>query len=132
MDIILVTGSAGLIGSESVKFFCEKGFTVVGIDNDMRKVFFGEEASTKWNRDLLLEKYKDRYIHYSIDIRNEKDVSNIFKDYNSDIRLIIHAAAQPSHDWAAKEPFTDFTINANGTLNLLENTRELCPEAVFI
>jgi len=132
MDIILVTGSAGLIGSESVKYFCEKGNTVVGIDNDMRKVFFGEEASTNWNRDLLIEKYKEQYIHHSVDIRNEKDVSNIFKDYNSDIKLIIHAAAQPSHDWAAKEPFTDFTINANGTLNLLENTRNLCPEAVFI
>jgi len=132
MDIVLVTGSTGLIGSESVKYFCEKGNTVVGIDNDMRKVFFGEEASTNWNRDLLIEKYKEQYIHHSVDIRNEKDVSNIFKDYNSDIKLIIHAAAQPSHDWAAKEPFTDFTINANGTLNLLENTRNLCPEAVFI
>jgi len=132
MDILLVTGSAGLIGSESVKYFCELGYTVVGIDNDMRKVFFGEEASTKWNRDLLIEKYKEKYIHHSVDIRDEKDISNIFKDYNSDIKLIIHAAAQPSHDWAAKEPITDFTVNANGTLNLLENTRQLCPEAVFV
>jgi len=132
MDIILVTGSAGLIGSESVNFFCEKGFTVVGIDNDMRKVFFGEEASIKWNRDLLLEKHKNKYIHHSIDIRNENDITNIFEDFNSDIKLIIHAAAQPSHDWAAKEPITDFTVNANGTLNLLENTRKLCPGVVFI
>lgn len=132
MDIILVTGSAGLIGSEAVTYFCESGYTVVGIDNDMRKFFFGEEASTKWYRDKLLEKHKDKYIHHSIDIRNDRDVSNIFEHYNFDIKLIIHAAAQPSHDWAAKNPHMDFTVNANGTLNLLENTRKLCPDAVFI
>ena len=132
MNIILVTGSAGLIGSESVRFFCERGYTVVGIDNDMRRVFFGEDASTDWNRDRLLHEYGDRYIHHNVDIREQKAITNIFKTYNSDIDLIIHTAAQPSHDWAAMDPFTDFTVNANGTLVLLENTRKICPEATFI
>jgi len=132
MNIILVTGSAGLIGSESVRFFCERGYTVVGIDNDMRRVFFGEDASTDWNRDRLLHEYGDRYIHHNVDIREQKAITNIFKTYNSDIDLIIHTAAQPSHDWAAIDPFTDFTVNANGTLVLLENTRKICPEATFI
>ena len=132
MTIILVTGSAGLIGSESVRFFCDRGFTVLGIDNNMRQVFFGAEASTEWNRDLLLEHYSDRYIHHNVDIRNREAISQIFKQYNTDISLIIHTAAQPSHDWAVKDPYTDFTVNANGTLVLLENTRQHCPEAVFI
>ena len=132
MTIILVTGSAGLIGSESVRFFCDRGFTVLGIDNNMRQVFFGAEASTEWNRDLLLEHYSDRYIHHNVDIRNHEAISQIFKQYNTDISLIIHTAAQPSHDWAVKDPYTDFTVNANGTLVLLENTRQHCPEAVFI
>ena len=132
MTIILVTGSAGLIGSESVRFFCDKGYTVVGIDNNMRENFFGKGASTEWNRDLLLEKFEEKYIHHSIDIRDQQAISNLFKTYGKDISLIIHAAAQPSHDWAASDPYTDFTVNANGTLILLENTRHLCPEAVFI
>ena len=131
MEIVIVTGSAGLVGSEAVRFFCEKNFCVIGIDNDMRKVFFGEEASVKWNQKILEERYP-QYKHYDIDIRDQKDVESIYKEYNKDISLVIHCAAQPSHDWAAKEPFTDFTINANGTLNLLENTRNYCPEAVFI
>lgn len=132
MTIVIVTGSAGLIGSESVRFFCEKGFTVVGIDNNMRETFFGKEASNEWNRDRLLQEYKSRYIHYPIDIRNRKAIANVFNIYGKDIDLIIHAAAQPSHDWAAREPYTDFTVNANGTLVLLENTRLVCPNAVFI
>lgn len=132
MAIIFVTGSAGLIGSESVRFFCDRGFTVVGIDNNMRKVFFGEDASTDWNRDRLLEEYSDKYIHHDVDIRDQKEIAKIFQIYGKDIGLIIHTAAQPSHDWAAKEPHTDFTVNANGTLVLLENTRHACPEAVFI
>jgi CDP-paratose 2-epimerase len=126
---VLITGSAGLIGSESVRFFAEKGFNVVGIDNDMRKYFFGDEASTEWNNNLLKEKYKN-YRHYEADIRNNEDIEKIFKEHKFD--LVIHAAAQPSHDWAAKEPFTDFTVNANGTLVMLENFRKYCPEAVFI
>jgi CDP-paratose 2-epimerase len=132
MNIILVTGSAGLIGSESVRFFCERGFTVVGIDNNLRKIFFGEDASTDWNRDRLLRDYREKYIHYTVDIRDHKDITKIFKTYGKDIRLIIHAAAQPSHDWAARDPYTDFTVNANGTLVLLENTRQICPNAIFI
>ncbi len=135
MQIVLVTGSAGLIGSESVKFFCEiceKGFTVVGIDNNLRSFFFGDDASTQWNRDRLIERYDDQYIHYDTDIRNEQTIAEIFKKYSSDISLIVHTAAQPSHDWAAKDPYTDFTVNANGTLVLLENTRQHCPQAVFI
>jgi CDP-paratose 2-epimerase len=132
MSIILVTGSAGLIGSESVRFFCELGFTVIGIDNNMRQVFFGEEASTEWNRDRLRQDYGDHYIHYDIDIRDHDAISKVFKTYEKDISLIIHTAAQPSHDWAASDPYTDFSVNANGTLVLLENTRQHCPEAVFI
>jgi CDP-paratose 2-epimerase len=132
MVLVLVTGSAGLIGSESVRFFCEKGFTVVGIDNNMRQVFFGEDASTEWNRNRLLQDYGDQYIHHQIDIRDHEAISQIFKTYNQEIGLIIHTAAQPSHDWAAKDPYTDFTVNANGTLVLLENTRQHCPEATFI
>lgn len=132
MSIILVTGSAGLIGSESVRFFYDRGYTVVGIDNNMRKVFFGEDASTDWNRDQLLHDYGGRYFHHEVDIRDQEAITNIFKTYNKDIDLIIHTAAQPSHDWAAREPYTDFTINANGTLVLLENTRQICPEATFI
>ena len=125
----LITGSAGLIGSEAVRFFSEKGFSITGIDNDMRKAFFGEEASTKWNRDLLIKDIKD-YTHFEIDIRNKEDVYSLFKETKFD--LIIHTAAQPSHDWAASDPETDFTVNANGTLVLLEAFKKYCPEAVFI
>lgn len=132
MNIILVTGSAGLIGSESVRFFCERGYTVVGLDNNMREIFFGKHASTEWNRDRLLQDYGDQYIHHNVDIRDRKAITRIFETYSHDIKLVIHTAAQPSHDWAAKDPHTDFTVNANGTLVLLENTRQICPEAVFI
>lgn len=127
---ILVTGCCGLIGSESVRFFIEKGMDVVGIDNDMRKYFFGDEASTKWQGDLLKEKYGKKFKLFEVDIRNNEEIKKIFKEYSFD--LIIHTAAQPSHDWAAKEPITDFTINANGTLILLENFRKYCPKATFI
>jgi CDP-paratose 2-epimerase len=132
MTTVIITGSAGLIGSESVRFFAEKGFHIIGIDNDMRSVFFGESASTSWNRNLLQEKYGDRYHHYNLDIRDREAIENLFNKYSSDIKLIIHTAAQPSHDWAARDPHTDFTVNANGTLVLLEATRQYCPEAVFI
>ncbi len=132
MNTVLVTGSAGLIGSESVRFFCDRGFKVVGIDNNMRQVFFGKDASTEWNRDRLIQDYGNQYIHHNVDIRDHEAISRIFQTYNKDVSLIIHTAAQPSHDWAAKDPYTDFTVNANGTLVLLENTRQHCPEAVFI
>jgi len=126
----LITGSAGLIGSQAVEFFIEKGFKVVGIDNDMRAYFFGQEASTQENKTRLEEAFGDKYIHLDIDIRDKTKIEETFKKYPFD--LIIHTAAQPSHDWAAKEPFTDFEINANGTLNLLEYCRMYSPGAVFI
>lgn len=132
MPTVVVTGSAGLIGSESVRFFAHLGFTVIGIDNDMRAYFFGQSASTTWNRNLLKETYGDRYLHFDADIRDRAAIETIFKDHSSDISLIIHTAAQPSHDWAASDPHVDFTVNANGTLVLLEATRQFCPNAVFI
>ena len=131
MKTAIITGSAGLIGSESVRFFADKGFQIVGIDNDMRKVFFGEDASTSWNSDRLKEEIHE-YVHFDMDIRDEQKIERLFSKYNKDIELIIHTAAQPSHDWAARDPFTDFTVNANGTLNLLEMTRQYCPDAIFI
>lgn len=130
MQTALITGSGGLIGSQAVKFLSEKGFKIVGIDNDMRSYFFGDEASTKWNINKIKESLEDNYTHYNVDIRNNDDIEKIFKKYEFDI--IIHTAAQPSHDWAAREPFTDFTINANGTLVLLENMRKYAPKATFI
>ena len=132
MKIVLITGSAGLVGSESVRFFCERGFTAVGLDNNMRQTFFGKEASTEWNRNRLLETFPEQYIHYDVDIRDHDAVKRVFEEYGKDIDLIIHAAAQPSHDWADSDPYTDFTVNANGTLAMLENTRQFCPQATFI
>jgi CDP-paratose 2-epimerase len=131
MSIILVTGSAGLIGSESVEFFCRLGYLVVGIDNDMRASFFGSEASTRWKRDQLVHDFPT-YVDYHADIRDHAAIEAIFREYATDLSLIIHTAAQPSHDWAANDPFTDFTVNANGTLVLLEYARRFCPQAVFI
>ena len=131
MKIALITGSGGLIGSEAVTFFVDKFDLVIGIDNNLRQYFFGKEASTDWNRNRLSEKFLN-YKDYSVDIRNYSDLEVIFKKYGTDISLIIHTAAQPSHDWAAKEPLTDFSVNATGTVNLLELTRLYTPEAVFI
>ncbi len=131
MNIALITGSGGLIGSESVTFFSQHFDKVIGIDNDMRSYFFGKEASTDWNVQNIRSKV-DNYEHYSIDIRNHEDLERVFEKYNTDIKLIVHTAAQPSHDWAAKEPLTDFAVNATGTINLLELTRQNCKEAVFI
>ncbi|MFC1868332.1 NAD-dependent epimerase/dehydratase family protein [Thermodesulfobacteriota bacterium] len=131
MEIALVTGSAGLIGSEAVRFFSKKGFKVVGIDNDMRKAFFGKDASTDWSRKKLEEEIPD-YSHYNADIRDEEKIISIFKEFGTDIKFILHTAAQPSHDWAAKNPYMDFSINATGTLVLLENTRKYSPDALFI
>ncbi len=125
----LITGSAGLVGSESARFFSKKGFDIIGIDNDMRKSFFGEDASTLWNRGLLQEEIPS-YAHMDIDIRDKAEIDNIFKNNTFDI--VIHAAAQPSHDWAASDPETDFTVNTNGTLVLLEAFRKYSPGAVFI
>ncbi len=131
MSIAIVTGSAGLIGSETVKFFADKGMEVVGIDNDMRRQFFGASASTNWVRDQLVESVSD-YEHLEHDIRDIEAMEALFKKYGKKISAVIHCASQPSHDWAASDPFTDFTVNANGTLNLLEMTRRYCPESVFL
>ncbi len=131
MKIALITGSGGLVGSESVSFLHQKFDLIIGIDNNLRAYFFGEAASTDWNVSRLKEQFLN-YKHYDVDIRHFEKLENIFREYNKDISLIIHTAAQPSHDWAAKEPLTDFTVNANGTVNMLELTRLHCPEAVFI
>ena len=131
MNIALVTGSAGLIGSESVEFFSDKFDRIIGIDNNMRKYFFGADASTEWNRNRI-EELIPNYKHHDVDIRDYDSLENIFSEYGKDISLVVHTAAQPSHDWAAKEPLTDFGVNANGTLHMLELTRQYCPQAVFI
>lgn len=128
---MVVTGSSGLVGSETVKFFHDKGFDVVGIDNNMRRYFFGEDGSVQWNT-RLLQASLPRFQHHSIDVRDSEAVARIFAALRDDIFAVIHAAAQPSHDWAAKEPVTDFTINAQGTLVMLENVRHHCPDAVFV
>src|ERR1044071_6587312 len=131
MGKIIVTGSAGLIGSETVKHFASEGYNVVGIDNDMRSHFFGAEASTRKTRDLLV-KTVPGYEHHHLDIRDAKGVLELFRSHSNDIAAVVHTAAQPSHDWAARDPQTDFTVNANGTLNLLEAAHEFCPEAPFV
>ncbi len=128
---VLITGSDGLIGSESVKFFSRKGYSILGIDNNSRMKFFGKEASVLWNRSQL-KKNNPNYIHFNYDIRNSKKVDKIFQDYKNDIVLVIHTAAQPSHDWAASNPKLDYEINSLGTLNLLESYRNNSPKASFI
>lgn len=132
MAVAIITGSGGLVGSEAAEFFAELGMDVVGIDNNMRRVFFGEEASTLWNVQRLKAKLGPRYIHVELDIRDRAEMLRIFERYGKSIALVIHTAAQPSHDWAAREPFTDFDVNAVGTLNVLEATRRYSPGAVFI
>lgn len=128
--VALITGSAGLIGSESARFFAGKGYQIIGVDNDMRKYFFGDSASTTWNQELLARDLKAQYRHYVADIRNRTQMEEIVKQYLPNI--VIHTAAQPSHDWAAKEPHTDFSINALGTLVVLELVRQYVPKATFI
>jgi len=131
MKTVIVTGAAGLIGSESVKRFAREGFNIVGIDNDLRQWFFGKEASTLGNREKLIKSFPN-YEHHDFDIRDRAAVENLFRKLGHDVALIIHTAAQPSHDWAARDPHADFGVNAVGTLNLLQAAREYCPEAVFI
>jgi CDP-paratose 2-epimerase len=132
MSVVVVTGSAGLVGSESVSFFAERGQEVVGVDNDFRARFFGADASTRWNRLALESRFPKAYTHVDADIRDTSAIDALFGRYGKRIALVIHAAAQPSHDWAAGDPQTDFTVNANGTLSLLEAARRHAPEAVFI
>jgi CDP-paratose 2-epimerase len=130
-NVIIVTGSAGLIGSAAVRFFAEKGFDIVGVDNDMRAQFFGAAASTRPNLRQLASEVK-HYFHYNIDIRDQLGVEALFRRGDKNIHAIVHCASQPSHDWAASDPHTDFGVNAVGTLNLLEATRRYCPEAPFV
>jgi len=132
MSVCLITGAAGLIGSEAAVWFASQGMDVVGVDNDMRATFFGTEASTRWNCDRLERELGKRYTHHAIDIRDEPALSALFSTYGAQIALVIHTAAQPSHDWAVRDPRTDFSVNANGTLNVLECARRYCPESVFI
>ena len=131
MPTAIVTGSGGLIGSESVRHFVEAGFDVIGLENDMRADFFGREASTGDVSRRLDEQY-DEFQWVEIDIRDQDAVDRVFRDSACNLELVVHTAAQPSHDWAAKDPHTDFTVNANGTLNLLESTRHHAPDATFI
>ncbi|HNR56793.1 MAG TPA: NAD-dependent epimerase/dehydratase family protein, partial [Flavobacteriales bacterium] len=131
MRIVLITGSGGLIGSAAVDHFKEHFDLVIGLDNDMRAIFFGPEASTRWNVEDLQERVIN-YRHHQVDIRDQEAVDRIFAEHGRDIELVVHTAAQPSHDKAAQIPFLDFEVNANGTLNLLESTRAHCPEATFI
>jgi CDP-paratose 2-epimerase len=132
MAVALVTGSAGLIGSEAVDSFVARGYDVVGLDNDMRRRFFGDEASTAWQRTELERRHGRHYQHVDLDIRHAGGVADVLERYGTAIAAIVHTAAQPSHDWAAREPFTDFSVNAQGTLNLLEACRTHCPDAVFV
>lgn len=131
MSTVIVTGSGGLIGAETVRQFARAGHTVAGVDNDMRAYFFGAEASTRWAADRLREEFPN-YRHHDADIRDYGALEAVFREYAGDVSLVVHTAAQPSHDWAAREPLTDFGVNATGTLHLLELARIHAPEAVFI
>jgi CDP-paratose 2-epimerase len=131
MGVAIVTGSGGLIGSESVRYFAQSGLDVIGIENDMRATFFGPDASTRETSEALVADV-DGFRWERLDIRDRERVLALFGRHGASIELIVHTAAQPSHDWAASDPQTDFAVNANGTLNLLEATRAHCPDATFI
>lgn len=131
MALAIITGSGGLIGSEAVRFLAEKGFDVIGVENDMRRYFFGDEATTLPNQQRLLKAFPN-FKAENIDVRDADTIDKLFAKHAGCIDFVIHTAAQPSHDWAAREPFTDFHVNATGTLNLLEATRKNSPEAVFM
>ena len=131
MSVAIITGSSGLVGSESVNFFCDKGFDVIGIDNNLRKFFFGKDSSTIWVKNKLIKRNRN-FKNFSIDIRNFESLSKIFKKYSKKISIVIHCAAQPSHDYGKNYPIIDFNVNATGTLNLLELTKKYCPNSPFI
>ena len=130
MSIVLITGSNGLVGSESSFFFLKKGYKVIGIDNNIRKKFFGKDGNTSWIKRRL--NFNKRYKQYNFDIRNKARLKKIFKRYNKNISIIIHAAAQPSHDFAKDNIFLDFEINATGTLNIFVNAQRYSPDAKII
>lgn len=131
MSVVVITGSSGLIGSEAVRAFAACGYDVVGIENDMRRYFFGDEASVR-PESARLRAMCPTFREETLDVRNQDAIRTLFARFGRAISVVIHAAAQPSHDWAAREPLTDFHINATGTLHLLEAARAYCPEAVFI
>jgi CDP-paratose 2-epimerase len=132
MPTAIVTGSGGLIGSESVRHFVQSGYDVVGLENDMRAEFFGPSASTSHTTESLVRTFGDSFQSIELDIRDREGVERVFARSRAPLELVIHTAAQPSHDWAASDAHTDFTVNANGTLNLLEATRQYAPSATFI
>ncbi len=132
MTTAVITGSGGLIGSEAAEHFAGLGMDVIGIDNDMRRTFFGDEASTSWRVDSLRQGLGKSYTHETVDIRDLEGLKRVIAGRGPDIGLVVHTAAQPSHDWAAREPLTDFGVNATGTLHLLELTRQHAPEATFV
>jgi CDP-paratose 2-epimerase len=131
MSVTIITGSAGLVGSEAARFLHAQGLSVVGVDNHLRGQFFGQDSSTRWNTEHLLHNLSD-YRHEEIDIRDRERIDALFARYGAAVSLIVHTAAQPSHDWAARDPLTDFSVNATGTLILLEAARRHSPDAVFI
>jgi CDP-paratose 2-epimerase len=131
MSVVVITGSSGLVGSAAARFFHGRGFDVVGVDNNLRRQFFGTDGSVEWNTRALIERLP-HFRHVDADIRDRDAIFGLFARYGTSIECVIHAAAQPSHDWAARDPFTDFSVNANGTLTMLEAARAHCPEAAFI
>jgi CDP-paratose 2-epimerase len=131
MSIAIITGSSGLVGSEAVNFFCKKGFDVIGIDNNLRQLFFGKDGSTIWIKNRL-KRINKNFKSLNIDIRNYKKLEKIFKKFKKEISIIIHCAAQPSHDYGKNYPKLDFEVNATGTLNMLELTKSYCPNSPFI
>jgi CDP-paratose 2-epimerase len=131
MGVVIVTGSGGLIGSEAVRHFVASGFEVIGLENDMRSHFFGPEASTDSTTQQLVREFPE-FRHVDIDIRDTEGIERCVAAAGRQLEAIVHTAAQPSHDWAATDPHTDFAVNAGGTLNLLEAARRHAPDATFI
>ncbi len=132
MPTAIVTGSGGLIGSESVNHFVQAGYGVVGLENDMRARFFGSDASTAGTTAALSKRYPRELPTLELDIRDAEGVQRLFAEHARELELVIHTAAQPSHDWATSDPQTDFAVNANGTLNLLQAARAHAPTATFV
>jgi CDP-paratose 2-epimerase len=132
MPVAIVTGSGGLIGSQAVHHFVRQGFDVVGLENDMRALFFGPSASTAPTTSRLTAAYPREFRSLDIDIRDADAIARVIHRHATRLEVVVHAAAQPSHDWAASDPQTDFTVNANGTLNMLEAVRHAQPSATFI
>jgi CDP-paratose 2-epimerase len=131
MAVAIVTGSGGLVGSQTVEHFVRAGYRVIGLENDMRAVFFGPSASTRQVTERLVSELSE-FTSLEVDIRDADAVERVFADNRGQIELVVHAAAQPSHDWAASDPHTDFAVNANGTLNMLEATRRHAEDAPFV